>query len=137
MITSYKSSVFPGVNYHVNGIGFPCTLHHMIYYFFIKYYLQFFSIVFHAFQIVLVFISKNQCQISVFINFLNVLGCLVDDKVRTFYTFWCHISDVVYKNIFLWLSIYLDVIRIEIFCIYYVDEKVLYAILDTDFCNIV
>ena len=39
----------------------------------------------------------------VFITFFNISICFADNKVQQFDTLWCHITNLVNKNIFVWV----------------------------------
>ena len=57
------------------------------------------------------------------ITFFNISLCAAYDKVQRFCTIWCHITNVINENIFVWSLIYFDVVQIKIFCTDHVMKK--------------
>ena len=85
----------------------------------------FYSIVLHVFLIFFFFalISRNYRQIFIFIKFWKVSIHFAENKVQRIYTinfymfriFDSYVSNVVNMNIFVWLFICFNIIRINIF----------------------
>ena len=57
----------------------------------------------------------------------------IDDKVQRFYTTWYHITNVIDKNIFVWLFIYQDFIWCSTFYIHHVIKEIVLTIFNINF----
>ena len=104
---------------------------------FVQWGLKLFSIFLHTFSCCICFHQQELVSpILISIIFFHIFIFIFKNKVQRLYIIWCHITNVVNINIYVWLLyifLYLDVTWIKIFDIDYVIKKVVRTFFDIDF----
>ena len=70
---------------------------------------------------------------SIPITFFNEGIYFIDNKVQKLYIIRCHVSNVVYKNTFVWISVYFHFIQVKLFYIDHVIKKIVCTIFYINF----